>query len=113
MNVEDINSQRFQVALDLFGVGKMLTSNSTDFLLESEGALRVYVHSSWWIGNTDDQKALADLSRGKSTLSYLISNSSEFAAIVHGHEPKYSLIYFDGRDAVELATFDGDTVNWI
>jgi hypothetical protein len=113
VDVEDFNSQRFQVALDLFGAGKTLTFNSTDFWLESESSLRVYVHSSWWIGNTDDGKALADLSRGESTLSYLISNSSEFAAIVHGRQPKYSLVHFDGRDAVELATFDGDKVNWI
>ncbi len=65
------------------------------------------------IGNIDEQKALADLARARSNLAFLISASPEFESIVRDKTQKFSLIYFDGRDGVEIAHFDDDYIRWL
>ena len=113
ISVDDIKTSRFNSALELFREGHILRFDSVGFRLTGEHVLNVKVESSWWIGNIDDARAYADLHRAKSVLEYLTNNSPEFSNIVSGRALNFSLIYFDGRDAIELGKFIGDKIVWM
>lgn len=110
INVEDINARRFIDALIFFEEGREFRFDRTGFRLSVDGCLEIYVESSWLIGNVDTDNALADLSRAVSVLQHLLNNSQRFADLVQGKSRRFSLIYFDGRDSVELGHFENDKV---
>ncbi len=107
MDVEDINTQRFEVALDLFENGKLLRFNRIGFLISGERDLDVQVESTWQIENVTSKTADSDRKRAETTLEYLVTNSERFAKLISGRQRNLSLIYFDGRDSIELGRFFG------
>ena len=113
MNVDEIDSQRFLTALELFKDGQALTFDAVDYWLAPDGHLSVAAHSAWQIDNTNDERALAELSRAKLNLAYLMNNSVGFASLIKDLERRFSLIFFDGREGTEVARFNGESVRWI
>lgn len=108
MDVDEIGTQRFDAAFELFEKGQLLRFDKVNFWLADDNHLEIQVESSWWIGNVDENKALADLKRARSILTYLLQNSPQFACAVKNRPQRFTLIYFDGRDAIELGKFVED-----
>ncbi len=112
MDVEEINTQRFEIALELFQEGHNLRFDGVNFWLAEDNYLNLQVESSWSIGDPDDERAFADLKRANAILNYLLKSSPEFAETVQGRSYRFSLIHFDGRDAVELGKFINNNIIW-
>jgi len=112
MKVHDVNTQRFEVALEFLREGDTLTFDAVDFWLSAEETLNVNVNSSWWIGNTNEERALSDLKRAKDVLAYVAQESPEFARIIKNRTRRFTLSYFDGRDGVLLGSFVDGKILW-
>ena len=111
MKVDEINTQRFAVALQLLKEGSTLTFDAVNFWFSAD-YLNVDVESSWWIGNTNEERASADLERARGVLAYLVGESPDFAEMVRGHAQRFTLSYFDGRDGVKLGHFADGKIVW-
>jgi hypothetical protein len=112
MEVYEVNTQRFEVALELLREGDILTFDAVDFRLSADEILSVNVNSSWWIENTNEERALSDLKRAKDVLAYVAQESPEFARIIKNRKQEFTLSYFDGRDGVLLGRFVDGKILW-
>jgi hypothetical protein len=112
MKVDDVNTQRCEVALQLLNEGRTLTFEAVNFFLSPDGYLNVDIDSSWWIGNANEARALVDLERAQCILAHLIHESPRFAEMIVGHPERFTLSYFDGRDSVLLGTFVNGEIIW-
>lgn len=112
MNVDVNETERFLVALELFKEGQCLTFDSVDYCLISDGTLSVSIQSSWQMENTSSDRALVDLERGQANLAYLIENCEQFAAVVLGLEPCFSLTDSYGTGTVEWGRFIDGKIVW-
>jgi hypothetical protein len=113
MKVDEVNTQRFTVALQLLEEGSTLTFEGVNLWFSKDGYFNVDVESSWWIENTNEMRASADLERAKNVLAYLISESPRFAKMVRNHPQRFTLSYFDGRDGVRLGSFEDGKIVWL
>jgi len=111
LDVSELNTQQFDIALELMRESKSLTFDGIDFWIDPSGVLRVSVNSSWEIANITDETALNDLERANDVLAYLNRESSEFAQLTNGYSPNFYLCSDYGNGAVELARIvDGKLV---
>ena len=112
MEVSEINTQRFDVALVLLREGSPLTFDGVSFWISPDGVLHLSVDSSWHISNITEQTALSDLERAKNVLAYLICESSAFAGIVSGLPQEFHFGYDAGKSGVELARLVDGKLVW-
>jgi|GEM_PF-3227982 hypothetical protein len=112
MNVTEINTQRFKVALDLLREGRPLTFDSVTYFLANEKILSVSIESSWELENLTDDRALGDLQLAKSNFAYLLRNFEDFRVLVSGLQPSFHLVRDYGTGAVELASLSEDALVW-
>ena len=112
MEVSEINTQRFDVALELLREGSPMTFDGVSFWIAPDGVLHVSVDSSWHISNITEQTALSDLDRAKNVLAYLIRESPAFASIVEGHAQEFHFGCDAGKSGVELARLVNGKLIW-
>ncbi len=110
MEVSEINTRRFDVALELLREGKSFTFDGVNFWIVPDGSLNVRVYSSWQMSNITEQNALSDFERVKSVCAYLVRESSAFASVVKGRPQSLSLVYDCGNSSVEVGRLVGDNV---
>ena len=112
MNVSELNTPRFNIALELMHEGKPLTFEGINFWIDPTGVLRVDVNSSWEIAKITDQTALNDLERANNVLAYLNRESSEFAQLAKAYSPTFYLCSDYGTGVVELARIVDGKLVW-
>jgi|KBSSwiStaDraftv2_1062776.scaffolds.fasta_scaffold786666_2 hypothetical protein len=112
MDVSELNTPKFNIALELMHDGKSLAFDGIDFWIDPSGVLRVSVNSSWQIANITDETALNDLERANNVLSYLNRESSEFAQLTRDHPPSFCLSSDYGTGVIELARIVDGKLVW-
>ena len=110
MEVSEINTRRFDVALELLREGKSFTFDGVNFWIALDGSLNVRVYSSWQISNITEQNALSDFERAKSVYAYLVRESSAFASLVESRPQNFSLLHDSGNSTDEVGRLVGDNV---
>jgi hypothetical protein len=112
MEVTELNSQRFEVALELLREGSSITFQGVSFWIAADGSLHVNIDSRWQIENITEQTALKDLERAKSVLAHLVRESPAFANIVEGSQQHFHFGCDAGKSAVELARLIDGKLVW-
>ena len=112
MEVSEINTRRFDVALELLREGNAFTFDGVGFWIAPEGSLLVSAYSSWNISNITEQSALSDLERAKNVFAYLVRESPAFASIVKNCPQDFSLVYDCGKSGVEVARLVDSKLMW-
>ncbi len=111
MNIDDIDTPRFNMALDLFGEGHMLSFDGVDLFLESKEVLRAYVQSSWQIANMSEERAMRDFEDARRKLDYLMT-SRRFSDLIGGRRTEMDLVDNYGTGTVGWARLVDDKVIW-
>jgi hypothetical protein len=113
MKVNDIDGDRWKIALEMFADGHQMQFADVAFYLDRKnGEICVGSISAWEVGNLDRQLALAELARGKNVFEYLLAHSQEFREITKGFKPKFSLLSDYGTGSVEVCRLNGDAIIW-
>lgn len=103
MKVENINDNRFRIAIEFLKENQALNFNDVHFSLNREEGLVEIGSESTWAGRITHETALSDIQRGINTFNYLVENSPNFAETVKGYSPRFSLIVDDGMVSVDIA----------
>ena len=103
MKVENIDDNRFRIAIEFLKEDQALNFNNVHFTLSREKGLVEVGSESTWSGEITQETAFSDIQRGISTFEYLIKHSSDFADAVKGYVPRFSLIVDDGMVTVDVA----------
>lgn len=103
MKVDNIDDNRFSVALELMKENQALDFNDVHFALDSKNRLVEVGSESTWTGRITPETARSDIQRGIDTYEYLVEQSSEFSDTVRGYSPRFSLIRDEGMVTVEVA----------
>ena len=112
MEVTELNSQRFEVALELRRDGSSFAFEGVSFWIAADDSLHVNIDSSWQFENITEQSALNDLERAKSVLAHIVRESPGFANIVDGRQQHFHLGYDAGKSGVELARLIDGKLVW-
>ena len=103
MKVENIDDNRFRIAIEFLKEDQALNFNNVHFTLSREKGLVEVGSESTWSGEITQETAFSDIQRGISTFEYLIKHSSDFADAVKGYVPRFSLKVDDGMVTVDVA----------
>ncbi len=103
MKVYNIDDSRFRVAIEFLKESQALNFNDVHFSLNREECLVEVGCESTWTDRITPETARSDIQRGINTFEYLIKHSADFAEVVKGYSPRFSLIVDDGMVTVEVA----------
>jgi hypothetical protein len=106
MSVDDPQSQRFEVALQLLRDGRGITYRGVFLSLRQPKLLACGVITHWRVANITDDIAQREISRGKKLVDALVAESPSFARLVAGREMRFSLIKWDGMVYTEVFSPD-------
>ena len=113
MRILEPHGQRFDAALELLREGHFFSFDDVQFSLSLDRRLVVCIESSFWLENVNEQTALSDLLKAKSTFDHLAQESTSFAAIARRHKPLFILINYHGHGGeVELARLVDGRISW-
>lgn len=113
MKVDNINDNRFRVAIEFLNDNQALNFNDVHFSLDKEKRLVEVGSESTWTGKITPETARSDIQRGIDTFEYLIEHSSDFAETVKGFTPRFSLILDEGMVTMEIAFLSNDEIIFV
>ena len=103
LRVESIDGSRFANALEFFKEGKTLEFENTVFVLDLlRGRLDVVKIAEHGIESIDAAGASAEISQAIEVYEHVRENSVEFAGLVAGLSPRFSLVHDYGTGSVEV-----------
>ena len=113
MKVLELNSMRFEAALELLREGKSFEFSNADFYLDKRNKIiEIRSITSWELQNLTEQRALEEIERGRIIFNYLIDESPKFAEIIKFYQPRFSLIHDNGTGAVEICYLSENKITW-
>ena len=112
LEVSEIGTQRFAVALELLCEGQSFSFKGVSFFLNKDSILDVCINSSKEMAQITKDSASRDFEHAVEVFDYLKQNSSEFNRIVENYEPRYALLEDYGTGVVELAKMIEDGIAW-
>lgn len=113
MKVDELDSNRFEVALELFKEGQSFEFSGVDFYPDKENKrLEVRIFTSWELGNLTEQIALSEIENGQKVLNYLLEQSQRFSETIQNYQPRFSLIHTYGMGDVEICYLENKKLVW-
>ena len=106
--VDDVESARFDLALERLRSGHSFEFEGITFRFDGDGALVCEVCSSWASEHVTPATASADLERCRSVLRHLLGASGPFSSSVLGHRVRLDLVDDYGMGSVLLRSEPGD-----
>jgi hypothetical protein len=109
--ITEPNGPRFELAIERASAGFPFIFDRVAFRLDND-CVDCAVQSSWDMASLTDELAYDDFDHAKSALSYLRSESVEFASMVEGKPIHYSLIEDYGTGCVTLCRLIDGELQW-
>jgi hypothetical protein len=113
MQIVKLRGPRFELALEHFRGGEPLTFENLMFRLAPDGALVIFVQSSWEADNVTKHTALEDFERAEKLVEYLTKSSPPFGSVVENRARQFFLGDEQGwHDWIEVCRYEGGSLIW-
>jgi hypothetical protein len=112
MHVDDPEGPRFEMALDLLRESGWMSFRDL-YISTREGRLDVRLESSWAPDQTDQERAVRDITRARQNIHALRQTSPRFASLTHGLPQRFALFYGYGMGEVEICEDIDGEIHWL